>query len=190
MQAYFGLPDEKLPVRLATLVNVGNLSSFDLQNMPNPNYQAVDDVRGSLENAGRLMLKINDLSGNYHLRDRASTEGAAKYFIHGTGVEEALSILTERRINPSPNGPAGKGVYALSIDSLTIEAIKTGWANVAGSGYCRGAALSLDTHGVVTNSSDGLLLPPCSAYKSILQGVALASPDSPEIIFVYGLPHR
>ena len=188
MQAYFGLSDDKLPVRLATLFNVDNLTIFTLQNMPEPNYQAVRDVRGSLENAGRFTIK--DGSGNYHLRGEAHTEGAAKYFIHGTGVEEALSILTERRINPSPNGPAGRGVYALSIDSLTIEAINTGWANVAGSGYCRGAALILDTHGVVIHSSDGLLLPPGSAYKFILQGVALASPDYPESIFVYGLPHR
>ena len=188
MQAYFGLPDDQLPVRLGSLFNVDNLTIFTLQNMPKPNYQAVDDVRGSLENAGRFTIK--DGSGNYHLRGEAHTEGAAKYFIHGTGVEEALSILTERRINPSPNGPAGRGVYALSIDSLTIEAIKTRWANVAGSGYCRGAALILDTHGVVINSSDCLLLPPGSAYKSILQGVALASPDSPENIFVNGLPHR
>jgi len=141
MQAYFGLPDDQLPVRLATLFNFDNLIIFSLQNMPKPNYQAVDDVRGSLENAGRFTIK--DGSGNYHLRGEAHTEGAAKYFIHGTGVEEALSILTERRINPPPNGPAGRGVYALSIDSLTIEAIKTGWANVAGSGYCRGAALIL-----------------------------------------------
>jgi len=188
MQAYFGLPDDRLPVRWATLFNVDNLVIFTLQNMPKPNYQAVDDVRGSLENAGRFT--INGGSGNYHLRCEAHTEGAAKYFIHGTGVEEALSILTERRINPSPNGPAGRGVYALSIDRLTIEAIKTGWANVAGSGYCRGAALSLDTHGVVMDSSDGLLLLPGSAYTSILQGVALASPDYPESIFVNGLPHR
>ena len=161
---------------------------FTVQNMPEPNYQAVDDVRGSLENDGRFTIKYG--SGNYHLRGEAHTEGAAKYFIHGTGVEEALSILTERRINPSPNGPAGRGVYALSIDSLTIEAIKTGWANVAGSGHCRGAALNLDTHGVLMDSSDGFVLPPGSAYKSILQGVALASPDSPESFFVYGLPHR
>ena len=81
-------------------------------------------------------------------------------------------------------------MYALSIDSLTIEAIKTGWANVAGSGYCRGAALILDTRGVLMDSSDGFVLPPGSAFKSILPGVALASPDSPESIFVYGLPHR
>ena len=188
MQAYFGLPDDQLPVRLATLFNFDNLIIFSLQNMPKPNYQAVDDVRGSLENAGRFTIK--DGSGNYHLRGEAHTEGAAKYFIHGTGVEEALSILTGRMIIPSEKGPAGRGVYALSIDSLTIEAIKTGWANVAGSGYCRGAALSLDTRVVVMNSSDGLLLPPCSAYKSILQGVALASPDSPESIFVHGLPQR
>ena len=92
--------------------------------MPKPNYQAVDDVRGSLENAGRFTIK--DGFGNYHLRGEAHTEGAAKYFIHGTGVEEALSILTERRIIPSERGPAGRGVYALSIDSLEIEAIKTG----------------------------------------------------------------
>ena len=188
MQAYFGLPDEELPVILTTLFNFDNLTIFSLQNMPKPNYQAVDDVRGSLENAGRFTIRAG--SGNYHLRGEAHTEGAAKYFIHGTGVEEALSILTERRINPSPNGPAGRGVYALSIDSLTIEAIKTGWANVAGSRYCRGAALILDTHGVVMNSSDGLILPPGSAYKSILQGVAFTSPDSPKNIFVYGLPHR
>ena len=149
--------------------------------MPKPNYQAVDVVRGSLENAGRFTIKGGP--GNYHLRGEAHTEGAAKYFIHGTGVEDALSILTERRINPPPNGPAGRGVYALSIDSLTIEAIKTGWANVAGSGYCRGAALILDTHGVLIDSSDGYVLPPGSAYKSILQGVALASPDAREIIF-------
>ena len=188
MQAYFGLPDDQLPVRLGSLCNVDNLTIFTLQNMPEPNYQAARDVRGSLKNAGRLTIK--GLYGNDHFRDQAHTEGAAKYFIHGTGVDEALSILTERRINPPPNGPAGRGVYALSIDSLTIEAIKTGWANVAGSGYCRGAALILDTHGVVMGSSDGLRLPPGSAYKSILQGVALASPDSPESIFVHGLPHR
>ena len=156
--------------------------------MPKPSYQAVDDVRGSLENAGRFTIK--DGSGNYHIRGEAHTEDAAKYFIHGAGVEEALSILTEQRIHPSPNGPAGKGVYALSIDSLKIDAIKTGWANVSSSGYCRGAALILDTHGVVMNSSGGLLLPPGSAYKSILQGVALASPDYPGSIFVYGLPNR
>ena len=188
MQAYFGLPDDQLPVRSGSLRNVDNLTIFTLQNMPKPNYQAVRDVRSSLEKIGQVPIK--NLSGNYQLRDQASTEGAAKYFIHGTGVEEALSILTERRIIPSEKGPAGRGVYALSIDGLTIEAIKRGWANVAGSGYCRGAALILDTHGVVMNSSDGLLLPPGSAYKSILQGVALASPDSPESIFVYGLPHR
>ena len=88
MQAYFGLPDAQLPVRLATLRNVANLISFSLQNMPKPNYQAVDDVRGSLENAGRFTIKGG--SGNYHLRGEAHTEGAAKYFIHGTGVEEAL----------------------------------------------------------------------------------------------------
>ena len=109
--------------------------------MPEPNYQAVRDVRSSLEYTGQI--PINNLSGNYQLRDQASTEGAAKYFIHGTGVEEALSILTERRISPSPNGPAGRGLYALSIGSLTFEAIKTAWGNVAGSGYCRGAALIL-----------------------------------------------
>ena len=116
MQAYFGLPDAQLPVRLATLFNFDNLTIFFLQNMPKPNYQAVDDVRGSLENAGRLTIK--DGSGNDHLRGEAHTEGATKYFIHGTGVEEALSILTKRRINPSPNGPAGRGVYALSIDMI------------------------------------------------------------------------
>ena len=118
MQAYFGLPDDRLPVRWATLFNVDNLVIFTLQNMPKPNYQAVRDVRGSLENAGRFTIK--DLYGNCHLRDQAHTEGAAKYFSHGIGVAGALSILTERRINASPNGPAGRGVYALSIDSLTM----------------------------------------------------------------------
>ena len=79
--------------------------------MPKPNYQAVDDVRGSLENDERFTIKGG--SGNYHLRGEAHTEGAAKYFIHGIGVEEALGILTERRINPSPNGPVGtRGVRA------------------------------------------------------------------------------
>ena len=146
------------------------------------------DVRGSLENAWRFTIK--DGFCNYHFRGEAHTEGAAKYFIHGTGVEQALSILAERRIKASSNGPAGSGVYALSIDSLTIEAIKTGWANVAGSRHCRGAAFISGTHGVGIPSSDILVWIPGSVYKSVLQGVALASPDSPESIFVYWLPHR
>ena len=64
MQAYFGLPDDQLPVRLATLFNFGNLNILSLQNMSKPNYQAVDDVRGCLENVGRFTIK--DVSGNYH----------------------------------------------------------------------------------------------------------------------------
>ena len=42
MQAYFALPDDQLPVRLATLFNFDNLISLPLQNMPKPNYQAVE----------------------------------------------------------------------------------------------------------------------------------------------------
>ena len=105
MQAYVGLPDDQLPVRLATLFNFDNLIIFSLQNMPKPNYLAVHDVRSSLETTGQFPTK--NLSGNDQLRDQASTEGAAKYFIHGTGVEEALSILTERRIIPFERRPAG-----------------------------------------------------------------------------------
>ena len=65
MQAYSGLPDDQLPVRLATLFNFVYLIILSLQNMPKPNYQAVDDVRGSLENAGRFTFE--DWFGNYHI---------------------------------------------------------------------------------------------------------------------------
>ena len=58
MQAYFGLPDDQLPVRLATLFNFDNLTIFSLQNMPKPNYQAVDDVRDNLELMGGLQSKM------------------------------------------------------------------------------------------------------------------------------------
>ncbi|MDA8584377.1 hypothetical protein N9L68_09070 [bacterium] len=47
------------------------MTLFDLQNMPKPNYQAVDEVRGSLGNDGRF--KIKDLSGNYYFRDQVHT---------------------------------------------------------------------------------------------------------------------
>ena len=49
MQAYFGLPDDQLPLSLGSLCNVDNLIILTLQNMPKPNYQAVRDVRISLE---------------------------------------------------------------------------------------------------------------------------------------------
>ena len=64
MQAYFGLPDGQLPVKFATLSNFDILIIYSLQNMPKTNYQAVNDVRGSLENAGRFTIK--DGPGNYH----------------------------------------------------------------------------------------------------------------------------
>ena len=58
MQASFGLPDDQIPVILATLRNADKLSFFDLQNMPKPTYQAVDDVRGSLETGGGLNSNV------------------------------------------------------------------------------------------------------------------------------------
>ena len=68
MQAYFGLPDDQLPVRLATLFNFDNLTIFSLQNMPKPNYQAVRDVRSSLEKLGSFQSKICLVTINFEIK--------------------------------------------------------------------------------------------------------------------------
>ena len=75
MQAYFRLPDAKLPVSLATLRNADRLTIFFLQNMPKPNYQAVDDVKGSLEMLGGLQSKTRYIDSR---RDRGDQDGVGQ----------------------------------------------------------------------------------------------------------------
>ena len=177
MQEYFKLPDEELPVQRGQAVSGGLMTIFPLQHMMEQGLRAGEAALISGWN------EIYDQSGECHCPGKADPVDAARFFIHGTGVLEALGILKDRTMRIE-DGPAGIGVYGLRIEGDSTESIVEGWKNVAGSGYCKGAAFILDAHGLTVNASDEWRLPPGSAYWSILQGVALASLDSTESIVV------
>lgn len=96
----------------------------------------------------------------------ASSRAFSGFILHSTSVPNAMNILLEGRIRPSP-GICGHGVYGFEAASQEHEALDTTWQRGVAGGYCWGAAFLLKCHGIVINCSYDQTVPPGSvAHKN------------------------
>ena len=113
--------------------------------------------------AGRFTLSqqanITDNSGTLHCPGKATTVDTARWFIHGTDVQEALRVLYDRSMSSRiDDGPAGEGVYGSTMLDDEDESILEGWTRVRRSGKCISAAFFFEADSLIVHSQEGWLM--------------------------------
>ena len=159
---HFDLPADKLPVSAGAqrLKAIDGVHSTLVQTM----NMLPPDV-----GAGRAALlsqqaNITDNSGTLHCPGKATTVDTARWFIHGTDVQEALRVLYDRSMSSRiDDGPAGEGVYGSTMLDDEDESILEGWTRVRRSGKCINVAFMFEADGLIVHSQEGWFLPAGSA---------------------------
>jgi uncharacterized protein YqfA (UPF0365 family) len=78
--------------------------------------------------------------------------------LHGTSVSNALSILCDGRINPSP-GIAGDGIYGFEVKSEDKAGIEAAWERTVAGGYNWGAVFLMRCGGIVVKTKSTNTIP-------------------------------
>ena len=95
----------------------------------------------------------------------ASSAQFSRVLMHGTGLDQALQILCDGAILPSP-GIAGHGIYGFELASPNDQdALDAAWRRTCTGGYNWGAAFVLETRGVLVNGNSELQVPPGAVAK-------------------------
>ena len=89
----------------------------------------------------------------------------SQLLLHGTTVKNALSILCDGRINPSP-GIAGDGIYGFEVKGEEKTHIEAGW-NQTTAGQCNwGAAFLMRCGGIVAKTKSDNVIPDGAVGKN------------------------
>ena len=124
------------------------LTLFELQYMAEPDKEAAEAA------ITRQCAKTEDgrQPGAVHGQE------TPQYLMHGTSVENMLSICAEGQCNVGP-GIAGIGVYAFRLESMSSDELLRGYKRCSTGGYCGGAALVMRCHGLLIRCKNGVRVP-------------------------------
>ena len=115
------------------------------------------------------------------LSDQQDFDAKTDFFVHGTKVGNAISVIIDGCLNPTVMGGKCKdpvcgtpGVYFISMPTDSDEDIANSFAQLTRSGYCHGAMIITKLTGVpVAGSQDLEILPGMIANKKQSGGAAL-----------------
>ena len=154
----FNCSSEQLPVQRSR--QIGDLTLFPLQFMPGIDKQACK----AAISCGYVTVYTAD--NDSHRPGQATKIAKPHFIMHGTGPEEALSILDDRQVNTS-GGICGEGSYGFKMKDDTDESIVEAYRFCQRSGYAKGAGIAMEVDGILINGDRSYVLPPgCIAYKN------------------------
>ena len=125
----------------------GELISFQLACMQEPDRDAC-----VLSKRGWRKISTK-LAGPQRIVHESSTK-LPPYLMHATTIQNALSILALGEVNPSP-GICGDGIYCFACKSPANDDIIEAWDRGIRGCYNGGAAILMESHGMLCRSCDG-----------------------------------
>ena len=130
----------------------GELISFQVACMQEPDMEAcAASKRGCRTISTKALWKGADAPPR---KVYESKKPMPPYLMHATTIQNALSILALGEVNPSP-GICGDGIYCFACKSPANDDIIEAWDRGIRGCYNGGAAILMESHGMLCRSCDG-----------------------------------